>query len=318
MKSQFFDLSLYEICVKQILSFDVCIFIRAPLQFSLEVNRILQQPIEYPTELLQSPIVDYHKLFLLMKTFALYNLKGGVGKTTSCVNLAYLSALEGHKTLLWDIDPQSAASYFLETNDTFENKGIRGLLKQREEIHELIQPTKYNNLDLIPGDISNRHIDLVLDDLKKSKSRLKKLLSAIKNDYDYVFIDCPPALTLLSENVFRTADYVLMPMIPTTLCERTYQQLVGFFAKNNYDQRKIVPFFTLVDARKHIHNQTIADFRAAKLKQMRSIIPYSAIIEKMGIERAPLHHFANSSNASISYRSLWQELKWYRKLKPVF
>ena len=253
-----------------------------------------------------------------MKTFALYNLKGGVGKTTSCVNLAYLAAKEGHKTLLWDIDPQSAASYFLESAKTYNAKTIKELFQQKEAIRDLIQPSKYPQLDLIPGNISNRHIDLILDDLSKSKNQIKKLLSVIKREYDYVFIDCPPALTLLSENIFKTADYLLMPMIPTTLCERTYQQLVAFFVKNKYDQRKIVPFFTLVDVRKHIHNQTIANFRAAKLKQLRSFIPYSAIIEKMGIERAPLHHFAATSSASISYRSLWQELKWYRKLKPVF
>lgn len=252
-----------------------------------------------------------------MKTFALYNIKGGVGKTTSCVNLAYLAAKEGHKTLLWDIDPQSAASYFVEKPQS-TSESIKALFEKKEDISTLIQATKYPNLDFISGDLENRHIDLILDDLKKSKSRLKKLLSTIKKEYDYVFIDCPPALTLLSENLFKAANYVLLPMIPTTLSERTYYQVMAFFEKNGYDQRKIVPFFTLVDSRKNVHNQTIDSFREAKLKLMRSTIPYSALIEKMGIEKAPVHQFSPRSKASISYRSLWQELKWYKKLKPIY
>lgn len=252
---------------------------------------------------------------LHMKSFALYNLKGGVGKTTSCVNLAYLAASEGHKTLLWDLDPQSAASFYLRKNSS-NGKLIQKLKQKKESIENIIQPTTYNNLFIIPGSLENRYTDAVLQDLKKSKTRLKKLLATIRRDFDYVFIDCPPALSLTAENVFRAADYVLLPMVPSTLSERTYNQVMDFFNHNDYDIRKIVPFFTLVDRRRNLHKDTIARFREDKRKLMRSQIPNSSMVEKMGTKMAPVHQFSPRSTAASAYRDLWQELKWFRKLKP--
>ena len=252
-----------------------------------------------------------------MKVFALYNLKGGVGKTTSCVNLAYLAAKEGHRVLIWDLDPQCATSFFLEDGLQHTHE-VRNLVaaKNRDATH-LIRSTKYRNLDLIPGSLHNRHLDRALDELKKSKTHFQKLLKSLRSSYDYLFFDCPPALTLLSENIFRSAHFVLLPMIPSVLSERTYRQVHRFFEQENYDRRKIVPFFTLVDGRKKIHKSTIDLFRSEKRKLLRATIPYSAVVEKMGIEQAPLPQFSPRSNACYSYRNLWQELKWFRKLKPL-
>lgn len=249
-----------------------------------------------------------------MKCFALYNLKGGVGKTSSCVNLAYFAARDGYKTLLLDLDPQGAASFYLR-NASSNGKLSRLIEGDNSEINSIIQPTAYENLYLLPGSLDNRNIDILLNDLAKSKSRVKKLVSSVKREYDYIFVDCPPSLSLTSENAFRAADYILLPTIPTTLSERTYEQIMAYFKKEQYDTRKILPFFTLVDNRRSMHKNTMERFRKDKRKLLRSIIPYSSMVEKMGEQLAPIHQFSPRSKASRAYRDLWQELKWFRKLK---
>ena len=137
----------------------------------------------------------------------------------------------------------------------------------------------------------------------------------LKKEFDYIFVDCPPSLSLTSENAFRAADFILLPTIPTTLSERTYEQIVHFFETNGYDTRKVVPFFTLVDQRRNLHKNTMERFRADKRKLLRSVIPYSSAVEKMGEQLAPVHTFSARSAASGAYRDLWQELKWFKKLK---
>ncbi len=250
-----------------------------------------------------------------MTSFAIYHLKGGVGKTTSCINLAYLAAAEGYRTLLWDLDAQSASTFYLD------RKG--GLLHDPGELIDLIDPiekvivrTDYDNLFLVPGDLKNRKLDILLHDANKSKSRLKKILKILARDYDYVFIDCPPTLNLIAENLFKAAHFVLLPMIPSTLSERTFQQVHQFMDRHGYDRRKIFSFFNLVDRRKRLHQETITTFRERNgNKVLRAAIPYSAVVERMGLEQAPLPTFAPSSVPTQRYRDLWQEMKMMRKYK---
>jgi chromosome partitioning protein len=105
-----------------------------------------------------------------------------------------------------------------------------------------------------------------------------------------------------------------MPLIPTTLSERTYNQVLDHFKSQNFDVRKILPFFSLVDNRKNLHRSTMEHFRSTQPKVIRSIIPSSTEIEKMGINRAPVYTFSKNSEGSLAYRNLWQELKWFKKL----
>jgi len=249
-----------------------------------------------------------------LKTYALYHLKGGVGKTTSAVNLAYLAAKEGHKTLLWDTDPQGASTYLLEQKAKVKG-GLSNVLSNGEEWKKVIKKTDYKNLFLLPSDLRNRHLDVSLHEMDASKKSFKKFLAHLKNNFDYIFIDCPPNLGLSAENVFSAANFVLVPTIPSRLSEHSLDQVTLFFNEKNYDKRKLVPFFTLVDKRRKVHMETISHFRKKKRKMMRAFIPYSATIEKMSIEKAPVHHFSSRSKAASSYRNLWQELKWFRKLK---
>jgi len=248
-----------------------------------------------------------------LKTYALYHLKGGVGKTTSAVNLAYLAAKEGHKTLLWDTDPQGASTYLLEQKAKIKG-GLSSALSNGKDWKTVVKKTDHKNLYLLPSDLRNRHLDVSLFEMEASKKRFKQFLAHLKQNFEYIFIDCPPNLGLSAENVFHAANFVLVPTIPSKLSEHSLDQVASFFSEKNYDHRKLIPFFTLVDKRRKVHLETMERFQKKKRKIMRSFIPYSAIIEKMSIEKAPVNHFSARSKAASSYRNLWQELKWFRKL----
>lgn len=243
-----------------------------------------------------------------MKTVSLYSMKGGVGKTASAVNLAYIASNEGASTLLCDLDPQAASSYYfrIKASKGFKpNKFIKG----GKQIDKNIKGTDYPNLDLLPSKLSYRNFDLALDALKNSKKHLKKVFEDVENEYDYLFLDCPPGISLISENVFNASDLILVPLIPTTLSARTYLKLLKFFKKKDLDRSKIRPFFSMVEKRKSLHQDTMEKFPKKVGNFLNTQIPYRSDVEKMGIHREPVPAFIPSSEASISYHELWDEVK---------
>ncbi len=169
-----------------------------------------------------------------MKVLATYNIKGGVGKTATAVNLAYLAAREGAPTLVWDLDPQGAASFYFRIKPRIKGGGKR-LVAGKSELEDCIRGTDYEDLDLLPADFSYRNMDLFLEQAKKPTHRLRKLLEPLAGEYDYVFLDCPPSISLVSENVFYAADAVLVPTIPTPLSLRTFRQIKKFLAAQDLD-----------------------------------------------------------------------------------
>src|ERR671935_2083631 len=155
---------------------------------------------------------------------ATYNIKGGVGKTSAAVNLAYLAAREGGRALLWDLDPQGGSTYLFRVRPKVKGGG-RKLVRGKTDIAARIKGSDYERLDLLPADFSYRHMDLALDAAKRPTRRLGRVLAPLAPDYDYIFLDCPPSISLVSESVFEAADALLVPMIPATLSSRTYEQL---------------------------------------------------------------------------------------------
>ncbi len=249
-----------------------------------------------------------------MKTYALYHLKGGVGKTSSSINLAYLAAKEGHKTLVWDLDPQGASSYLLRQKAKLKG-GLHTQLTNQNGWRHLVRSTTHPNLYLLPSDFRNHYLDRDLATQEASKKQFKQFLRQAKNEFEYIFIDCPPSMDLAAENVFQAADFVLVPMVPAQLSEHALQQVQSFFDERKYDRRKLIPFFNLVDMRRKLHRDTLATFKKKKRRIMRSFIPYSSSVEKMGVKRAPIYQFSSKSRAASCYRNLWQELKWFKKVK---
>ncbi|UKJ07427.1 ParA family protein [Solitalea lacus] len=242
-----------------------------------------------------------------MKTIAIYNLKGGVGKTATAVNLAYLASTQGYKTLLWDLDPQASTTFYYQIKAKVKG-GIKKLMGNKSEIEEAIKSTHYNHLDLLPADITTRNLDIILDDMKSSKKRLKNILHELNGEYDYVFIDAPPGFSILSENIFHAVNYLLLPMIPTTLSIRAFETVSEYFKDNEIETKKIIPFFSMVDLRKNMHKDIIDEFQNNK-QILNTSINYSSEVEKMGIFRAPLPAFAPKSKAAKAYASLWKEFQ---------
>lgn len=243
-----------------------------------------------------------------MHTLAIYSIKGGVGKTASAVNLAYIAANSGLRTLVWDLDPQGASSFYFRIKPKVKGGG-KQLIAGKHEIDDLIKGTDFDNLDLLPADFSFRNLDLVLDSKKKPTRQLKKLIEPLQADYDIVFLDCPPSISLLSEAVFEAADALLSPIIPTTLSVRTLLQLQTFIAANELSHPALLPFFSMVDRRKKMHKDIMQTLATEYPDMLTAAIPYASDIERMGLERRPLGCFVKKSASVSAYRELWREIQ---------
>ena len=243
-----------------------------------------------------------------MKTFATYNIKGGVGKTTTAVNLSYLAAKEGYRVLLWDLDPQGAASFLFRIKPRVKGGG-KGLIHGTRSIEAAIKGTDYDNLDLLPADFTYRNLDLLLDSAKRPGRKLASLLAPLKSDYDVIFLDCPPSISLLSESVLHAADVLLVPLIPTTLSVRTLEQLTEFVGGLNGHRPAVLAFFSMIDRRKRLHLQITAELPASRPDFAATVIPALSVIERMSVQRAPVTAFAPRSAGSRQYVQLWQEAR---------
>ncbi|PLX61188.1 ParA family protein [Sedimenticola selenatireducens] len=243
-----------------------------------------------------------------MRIIGVYNIKGGVGKTATAVNLAYLSAQAGLRTLVWDLDPQGAASYYFRIKPRIKGGG-RKMLKGKRELDELIKGSDFDNLDLLPADFSYRNMDLMLGEAKGPVKQLLRLLRPLSQEYDRIYLDCPPSISLVSENIFRAADALMVPTIPTTLSLRTYEQMVEFLEGHKVGDVQRMPFFSMVDRRKRMHLDMIKRLPERFPELLQAHIPYASDVERMGFYRAPLGSFAPRSAAGIAYEALWRELE---------
>jgi chromosome partitioning protein len=243
-----------------------------------------------------------------VKVYATYNIKGGVGKTTAAVNLAYLSAEGGCRTLLWDLDPQGAASFLFRIKPRVKGGG-KALIRGTRTLDEAIKGTDFDLLDLIPADFTYRNMDLLLGGADgKPTKRIAQLLRPLAAEYDNVFLDCPPSISLVSENVMHAADVVLVPLIPTTLSVRTLDQLTEFVAGFEGHKPEVRAFFSMVDRRKRLHQDISAKILAERSGVAATPIPALSLIERMSVERAPVTEFAPRSQAARAFRSLWAEV----------
>jgi len=243
-----------------------------------------------------------------MKTFATYNIKGGVGKTATAVNLSYLAARDGYRVLLWDLDPQAAATFLFRVRPRVKGGG-KALIKGTRPVDDAIKATDFDNLDLLPADFTYRNLDLILDAAKKPERRLGNLLAPLSAEYDVVFLDCPPGISLLSESVLRAADALLVPLIPTTLSVRTLDQLTEFVSSQNGTRPAILAFFSMTDRRKRLHREISEQLPAQRADVAATAIPALSLIEQMSVQRAPVTAFAPRSAAARRYAALWAEAR---------
>jgi cellulose biosynthesis protein BcsQ len=242
-----------------------------------------------------------------MKVFACTSIKGGVGKTATAVNLAYESSRSGERTLIWDLDPQGASSYYFRVKPR-EKKSGRALARSEVELDELVRRTELENLDIVPADISLCVLERALAKSSEPERWMRDALDTLGEEYAHVFLDCAPGLTLVAENVYEASDALLTPTIPTPLALRALAQLVRFLHAREGRRYRVLPFFALVDRRRSLHSDTCDWVHAQPMNFLRTEIPYSSVIEQMGVRRAPVACFSPLDGPAQAYSALWREV----------
>ena len=232
-----------------------------------------------------------------MATVAIYSMKGGVGKTTLAVNLAWSAATAGHHTLLWDLDGQ-AASTFILSDGRARADAARAVLECDIPPQEIIEPTRFAGLDLLPADGSLHALDQIFVEMDR-KRLLGRLLEDLDRHYPVMVLDCPPGLSFTSRQVMRAASIILMPMIPSTLSRRAYEEVRDHLAQEE-DSPPIFPVFTMVDRRRRAHSA------ALHADPAWPAIPMASAVEMMADHHAPVGDYAPRSAATRSFRDLWQ------------
>jgi chromosome partitioning protein len=237
-----------------------------------------------------------------VKTIAIYSGKGGVGKSTLAVHLAHMAATRsGRRTLLWDLDAQGASTFALKLTPK-PGFSARGIFARETEIAGRALGTEIANLDVVPADGSLRRLDVQLAEQDK-KNRLRKLLQGLAPRYDRVVLDCPPSQGDLAAQLFRAADLLVVPLLPSPLSLRVHDMVVEQVAGKHGGKLPILPVFSMVDRRRSLHRETVA----ARPDWPR--IPYSSEIERMALHREPITARAPGSPAAKSLGDLWTRVE---------
>jgi cellulose biosynthesis protein BcsQ len=242
-----------------------------------------------------------------MRIVAVYNMKGGVGKTTTAVNLSYLAAASGQRTLLWDLDPQAASSFAFRVRPGVAGFGRKSFGNARV-LAAAIKETDFRDLDLLPADFAYRKIERYLDSDHKPGRVIGSLLDALGQDYDLVFLDCPAGFSLLTEGIFAAADTILVPTIPTVLSLRMAARMIQW-ADRSDAQATLAAFFSMVDLRKALHRRASEWSARHSGLFLSEQVPYASVVEQMAVRRLPLAEFAPREPATKAFAAIWTEIQ---------
>lgn len=248
-----------------------------------------------------------------MRVVAVAGAKGGVGKTAAAVNLAMVSAAAGHRTLLWDLDPQGAATHCYRARARVKGGATR-LLGGKRDLDAFVRATDYPGLDLLPADPSLRVVDTILSTRRWPERVLRKLVRPLQRAYDVVLLDCAPGLGVVAEAVVAASDLVLAPIIPAPLAVRSLDQLDEFVSTHR-PGLPVLAFLSMLDERKVLHRQVVAQVRSDRRFAL-SAVPVSASVERMGLEQVPAVVASPLNLAATAYRRLWSEVEERLDLTP--
>ena len=229
-----------------------------------------------------------------MKVVAVYNVKGGVGKTAISVNLAHCSATAGHRTLLWDLDEQGGASSTLGREVSVGARKVR----RTYEIRDHLGSSGWEGIDLISAD-SLVH----LLDRHDRPTHLRELLDRVRNRYDYVILDCPPTLGVASDQILQLADLIVVPIVPSRLARAGFDQLQAHARQTSGPSPAFLPVHSMVDRRRRAHQD------ALEADPNWPAVPYSSVVERSAASRDPVARLARNSPAAQAMRSLWTRIE---------
>ena len=246
------------------------------------------------------------------KIISLVNQKGGVGKTTTSINLASSLGLLGKKVLLVDFDPQGNAT----TGVGVDKNGLDTIYEALTNVKtgkEIVKKTKFKNLDLIPANINLAGAEIELVSMVSRETRLKDAIDTIEEEYDYILIDCPPSLGLITLNAFTASDSVLVPI----QCE--YYALEGLGQLINtikLVQKRLNPdliiegvILTMFDARTNLSTQVAREVeKYFGNKVFQTIIPRNIRLSEAPSHGLPITLYDEHSKGSETYKKLAREL----------
>ena len=236
-----------------------------------------------------------------MSSVAVYSPKGGVGKSTCAVNLAYLSATTSkRRTLLWDIDAQGASGYLLGV--TSQHDDAYRIFSKSVDPADLAQATPYLKLSVLTSDPSLRRLDVQLVE-EDARRRIRKLIRSLETKVDRIILDCPPGFTEISEQIFRAVDVIVLPIAPSALGMRVYEETMAHIHDRHRDGPAVLPLLSMVDMRRKLHRQLVADHPDWP------VLPYASAVERMGAEHAPLATFAPRHPAASAFADVWAEVE---------
>ncbi|EAD9553145.1 ParA family protein [Listeria monocytogenes] len=249
----------------------------------------------------------------MSKVIALANQKGGVGKTTSSVNLSSSLAFLGKKVLLVDIDPQGNASSGVGVNKGEIEHCIYDVLVDDVAIQDVLQKTDLDNLNVIPATIQLAGAEVELVPAISREIRLKKAIDSIRDDYDYVIIDCPPSLGLLTLNALTAADYVLIPVQCEYYALEGLSQLLNtirIVQKHlNEDLQIEGVLLTMLDARTNLGIQVIEEVKKYfQNKVFNTIIPRNVRLSEAPSHGKPILLYDAKSKGAEVYLELAKEV----------
>lgn len=238
-----------------------------------------------------------------MAVIAVYSVKGGVGKTTIAVDLAWRAASIGAKqTLLWDLDPQGGAGFLLGL-EPHKTVNVAGLFQRNGKPRDRIEETRFDNLSVIQADMSLRSLPMQLARMGSQK-RLATMLSFLRADYPRIVLDCPPMLGEVSDQIMQAADLIILPLPASPLAKRAYDQVREELRSNHRDHPPILPVLSMYDARRKLHRQTRENGAANW-----PMIPQSSLIEQVATRNEPIASFANWSDPSRALGRLWSAVE---------
>lgn len=255
------------------------------------------------------------------KVIAIVNQKGGVGKTTTSVNLAATIGSYGYKTLLVDVDPQGNATSGLGVNKRDVKASTYDMIVGEEKAEEILINTPFKCLDLLPSDMNLAGAELELVDMKNRDSRIKNALAPLKEKYEFIVIDCPPSLGLLTVNVLCAADSVIVPIQCEYYALEGLSQLMNTIRQVKRLYNPLIDLegvlLTMYDGRLNLTQQVVAEVkRFFPQKVYSTVIPRNVRLSEAPSFGQPVLYYDKSSKGSLAYVDFTKEFLKKNNKRP--